>query len=85
MTNLSTTHPSEAEIAEFMRQRIENGDIAGEDIAVRLARYGLMQPDDFIAEMCERMELSSAEWPGHEQEKFQARCRINRKSDPSPR
>ncbi len=45
----------EAEIAAFMRQRIEDGNLDAEDIPVRLARYGLMAPEAFIAEMRERM------------------------------
>ncbi len=49
---------SEAELANFMLQRIENGDLALEDIPVRLARYGLMEPNTFVDEMRERMELA---------------------------
>lgn len=51
--------PSEDELAAFMRRRLENGELAAEDIPVRLARYGLMQPQSFVEEMCERMELES--------------------------
>ncbi|MDI9689724.1 hypothetical protein [Burkholderia cenocepacia] len=50
---------SEDEVAAFMRRRLENGDLAAEDIPVRLARYGLMQPQAFIEEMRERMESES--------------------------
>ena len=46
----------EDEIAGFMLQRIEDGDLDLEDIPVRLARYGLMDPADFINEMRERIE-----------------------------
>jgi hypothetical protein len=46
---------SEDDLAKFMLQRIENGDLALEDIPVRLARYGLMEPSAFVAEMRERM------------------------------
>lgn len=46
---------SEDELANFMSQRIENGDLDLEDIPVRLARYGLMEPNAFIDEMLERM------------------------------
>lgn len=46
----------EDEIADFMLQRIEDGNLALEDIPVRLARYGLMNPEQFCAEMQERME-----------------------------
>ncbi|HDR8947395.1 TPA: hypothetical protein QDA71_004427 [Burkholderia vietnamiensis] len=49
---------SEAEIADFMRLRIEDGNLAAEDIPTRLARYGLMAPDDFVSEMRERMETT---------------------------
>lgn len=47
---------SEDELADFMLQRIENCDLSLEDIQVRLARYGLMEPNAFIAEMRERMQ-----------------------------
>ncbi len=46
---------SEDEIADFMCRRIENGELAAEDIPVRLVRYGLMQPLAFVEEMRERM------------------------------
>ncbi len=49
---------SEDALANFMLQRIENGDLALEDIPVRLARYGLMEPGAFVDEMRERMELA---------------------------
>lgn len=48
----------EDEIADFMLQRIESGDLALEDIPVRLARYGLMPSDDFANEMRERIDMS---------------------------
>jgi hypothetical protein len=48
----------EDEVAAFMLQRIEDGNLSLEDIPVRLARYGLMEPDDFVAEMRERMEVA---------------------------
>jgi len=44
--------------------RIESGDLAVEDIPLRLARYGLMDPVAFQNEMQERIEnskLDSAE------------------------
>jgi hypothetical protein len=47
---------SEDELAAFMRRRLENGELAAEDIPLRLARYGLMQPQTFVEEMRERME-----------------------------
>ncbi|RUF23551.1 hypothetical protein IPC1132_25690 [Pseudomonas aeruginosa] len=50
---------SEEAIAELMRQRIEDGNLDAEDIPMRLARYGLMAADDFIAEMRERLEMAA--------------------------
>ncbi|MDX9718921.1 MAG: hypothetical protein RBT67_16260, partial [Thauera sp.] len=47
----------EAEIAAFMQQRIEDGNLGAEDIPVRLARYGLMAPEAFADEMRERMGM----------------------------
>ncbi|EMQ8858225.1 hypothetical protein MML34_000462 [Pseudomonas aeruginosa] len=55
---------SEGEIAAFMRQRIEDGNLAAEDIPVRLARYGLMASDAFVAEMRERMDMTDEETQG---------------------
>lgn len=46
---------SEAEIADLMLNRIETGALALEDIPVRLAKFGLMEPHAFIDEMRERM------------------------------
>ena len=54
---------SEKVLADFMQQRIENGDLHPEDLSVRLARFGLMDPDTFIVEMRERME--NEEWYEH--------------------
>lgn len=51
---------SEDELASFMLQRIETGVLDLEDIPVRLARYGLMEPNAFVEEMRERMELQKA-------------------------
>ncbi len=47
----------EAEIADFLRRRIEDGNLNAEDIPLRLARYGLMGPEAFAAEMRERMDM----------------------------
>lgn len=49
---------TEEEVAKFMQQRIENGQLHPEDIAVRLARYGLTEVPAFVAEMRERMETA---------------------------
>lgn len=51
----------EAEVADFMLQRLESGDLALEDISVRLARYGLMDPADFASEMRERLDRAVEE------------------------
>ena len=45
----------EVEIASYMRQRIEDGNLDAEDLPARLARYGLMAPEAFVYEMRERM------------------------------
>lgn len=52
---------TEDELASFMSHRIENGEWGLEDIPVRLARFGLMDPADFVSEMRERMENAQAE------------------------
>ncbi len=49
---------TEEEIAEFMLQRIEDGDLELGDIPSRLARYGIMCPASFVLEMRERMETT---------------------------
>ena len=65
---------SEKVLADFMQQRIENGDLHPEDLSVRLARFGLMDPDAFIVEMRERMENNEDEDAGDEhQEQFEMR------------
>lgn len=48
---------TEGELADFMRQRIDD-EWEPEDIPVRLARFGLMEPDAFVIEMRERMEMA---------------------------
>lgn len=45
----------EAEMTRFMRERIENMQISADEIPLRLSRYGLMPPSEFLAEMRERM------------------------------
>ena len=54
---IDTQRKLEAEIADFLRQRIEDGNLDAEDIPVRLARYGLMAPEACLAEMRERMGI----------------------------
>jgi len=46
---------TEAEIAIWVCDRIDNGDWGPEDIPMRLARYGLMDPQMFINEIRARM------------------------------
>lgn len=50
---------AEAEITWFMHERIRQGGLAMDDIPARLARYGLMEPGAFVAEMRERMAAAS--------------------------
>ncbi|HBP1590334.1 TPA: hypothetical protein L5U93_004768 [Pseudomonas aeruginosa] len=57
MPSAADREPLEAEIAAFMQQRIEDGNLGAEDIPVRLARYGLMAPEAFADEMRERMGM----------------------------
>lgn len=52
---------TEKELADFMLRRIENQQIVLEDIPVRLARYGLMDPIEFVIEMRERLENEKEE------------------------
>lgn len=53
---------SEEAIARLMSHRIENGDLALEDIPNRLAKFGLMEPHNFVAEMRERIELAEGQY-----------------------
>jgi hypothetical protein len=48
--------PTEQRITRLMAHRIETGELAPDDIPVRLARYGLMNPNAFVAEMIERIK-----------------------------
>ncbi|NPX93941.1 hypothetical protein DZ977_003380 [Pseudomonas aeruginosa] len=57
MPSAADREPLVAEIAAFMQQRIEDGNLSAEDIPVRLARYGLMAPEAFADEMRERMGM----------------------------
>lgn len=47
---------TEEQITAFMRQQIQDGNMSIEDLAARLARYGLMESPEFLAEMHERMD-----------------------------
>jgi hypothetical protein len=51
----------EDDLSSFFSQRIEDGVLPLEDIPTRLARYGLAQPHDFIAEMRERIAATQSE------------------------
>ncbi|MGV4935305.1 hypothetical protein ACVCGZ_05750 [Serratia nematodiphila] len=51
----------EAEIAAFIRQRIEDGNLDAEDIPARIVRYGLMAPEAFVSEMRERMDMDDGD------------------------
>ncbi len=55
---------TEDEVAAFMLKRIGNGDIDLDDMPVRLARYGLMNPIEFSEEMRQRMENSKIDAEG---------------------
>lgn len=51
----------EEAITVFLLHRIESGNLPLEDIPVRLARYGLMDPVEFVAEMGERLAMTQEE------------------------
>lgn len=51
---------SEDDLAAFMLQRIEDGDLTAADMPTRLAKYGLMNPVDFQLEMQERIANATA-------------------------
>lgn len=55
---------SEDELLVFMQQRIENGELRADDVALRLARYGLMDhrlPDDDEAGFGDQDEAHSVD------------------------
>lgn len=54
--------PSEDAVARLMSHRIENGDLALEDIPARMAKFGLMEPHQFAAEMQERIEMAEGQY-----------------------
>lgn len=49
-------------IARLMSHRIENSDLALEDIPNRLAKFGLMEPHTFVAEMRERIDMAEGQY-----------------------
>lgn len=48
--------PSEDALEEFFNDRLENLQLDLDDVPRKLAQYGLMEPQAFIAEMTERMQ-----------------------------
>lgn len=59
---VNATHElDEDEIRDFLTGRIESGDMLLEDITKMMARYGLMDPKAFQAEMRERIDEFNAE------------------------
>jgi hypothetical protein len=52
-------HPeiSEDEIADYFAAQIEDGHISPSEVAIKFARYGLMDPSEFAMEMQERIEM----------------------------
>lgn len=51
----------ESLITMFLSRRIEDGNLSLEDIPKLMARYGMMEPKQFIDEMNERMNLSETD------------------------
>lgn len=49
------------ELAAYFQTRIEDSDLDLEDIPGMMAKYGLMDPVEFVNEMRERMEMSEDE------------------------
>lgn len=50
----------EEEIATYLQEQIEGGHISAEKMAMLMARYGLARPEDFVAEMQERIAANEA-------------------------
>lgn len=48
-------------VAEYLTQRVEDGDLNPEDLIVQAVRYGLQEPAQFAAEMNERMQSMQTE------------------------
>jgi hypothetical protein len=61
LDRMSVSASVEMFVTALLSQRIADGEIAGEDIASRMARYGLMDPQAFLAEMRERAEQTANE------------------------
>lgn len=63
VTVVAKPEPLEEEaVARLMSHRIENGDLALEDIPNRLAKFGLMEPHTFVAEMRERIDMAEGQY-----------------------
>lgn len=56
----------EEAVVEHIQGRIESGDRTFSDIAGSLARYGIMDPSDFVDEMSERMGQDLLDLQGEE-------------------
>lgn len=55
------TSPDEEAVAQFLSEKIINGELSMEDVPVRMAQYGFMEPDAFLEEMHERMQVEEDE------------------------
>lgn len=55
MTELSFTHSEEDRIGEWFAAQLESGAMDLESLPRRMARLGLMPPEQFLIEMGERM------------------------------
>lgn len=53
-------------IVDFFTNRIESGNLPLEEVTRLMARYGLMDPAAFVAEMKERMASEAADSCGQE-------------------
>lgn len=51
---------TEEEIATYLQEQIEGGHISPEKMAMLMTRYGLARPEDFAAEMQERIAANEA-------------------------
>lgn len=61
-TVMETPEPlEEGEVSDFLLERIESGQLRLEDIPATMARYGLMETPDFVAEIRERLDHQAAD------------------------
>jgi hypothetical protein len=61
MTELSSTHTEEDRIGDWFAAQLESGAMDLEGLPRRMARLGLMTPEQFLVEMGERMGSDLAE------------------------